>query len=50
MPYGLVYPLCTRSQAGVVGGVAVIAAGLAASAIMAYQLRGDRSDHAPATH
>jgi hypothetical protein len=50
IPYGLVYPLCTRSQAGVVGGLAVIAAGLAASAIMAYQLRADRSFHEPATH
>jgi hypothetical protein len=50
MPYGLLYPLCTRSQAGVVGGLAVIVAGLAASAIMACQLRADRRDHEPATH
>jgi hypothetical protein len=50
MPYGLLYPLCTRSQAGVIGGLAVIVAGLSASAIMAYQLRADRRDHAPTTH
>jgi hypothetical protein len=50
MPYGLVLPLCTRSQAGVVGGLAVIAAGLAASAMMAYQLRADGRGHEPATH
>jgi hypothetical protein len=49
MPYGLLYPLCTRSQAGVVGGLAVIVAGLSAWAIMAFQLRADRRDHAPAT-
>jgi hypothetical protein len=46
IPYGLLYPLCTRSQAGVVGGLAVMAAGLSASAVMAYQLRADRGDHA----
>jgi hypothetical protein len=50
VPYGLLYPLCTRNQAGVVGGLAVIVAGLSASAIMAYQLRADRDDHEPTTH
>jgi hypothetical protein len=50
IPYGLLYPLCTRSQAGVVGGLAVIAAGVSASAIMGYQLRADRGDNEPTTH
>jgi hypothetical protein len=50
IPYGLLYPLCTRSQAGMVGGLAVIVAGLSASAIMAYQLRADRGDDETTTH
>jgi hypothetical protein len=44
-PYGLLLPLCSPEQRTVVGGLAVTVAGLAAAAIMAWQLRADRRGH-----
>ena len=51
IPYALVAPLCgNQQQAITVGGLTVMLAGLLAAAIMAWQLRGSRGSHEPATH
>jgi len=51
IPYALVAPLCSSHQQAIgVGGLAVMVAGLAAAAIMAWQLDASRREHEPATH
>jgi len=44
-PYGLALPLLSHDQRAVVGGAAVVVAGLAAAAIMAWQLRAEGRNH-----
>jgi hypothetical protein len=51
VPFGLLIPFCTGKQMITsVGGLAVMVAGLAAGAILAWQLRGERRDHELASH
>jgi hypothetical protein len=51
IPFGLVIPLCTgKPMVTAVGGLALVVAGLAGAAILAWQLHVSRRDHEPATH
>jgi hypothetical protein len=44
VPFGLALPLCSPQQVAMIGGCAMIAAGVVAAAIMAGQLRAERRD------
>jgi hypothetical protein len=50
IPFALALPLCTTQQIVLVGGFAMMAAGVIAATIMAGQLRADRRSHEPSTH
>lgn len=51
VPFGLLIPFCTGKQMNTaVGGLAVMVFGLAAGAILAWQLRHERRNHEPASH
>lgn len=49
VPYGIALPLCSEQQRALVGGVAVIVAGIVAAAILAVQLRAEGNAHERAT-
>jgi hypothetical protein len=51
IPFGLLIPLCPgKPMVTAVGGLALVVAGLAGAAILAWQLHVSRRDHEPATH
>jgi hypothetical protein len=51
VPFGLLIPFCTGKQMiTAVGGLAVMVFGLAAGAILAWQLRRERRTHEPTSH
>jgi len=50
VPFGIAVPLCSPQQRALVGGVAVMVAGIVTAAIMAGQLRAERRDRERATH
>jgi hypothetical protein len=51
VPFGLLIPFCTGKQMiTAVGGLAVMVAGLAAGAILAWQLRRERTNDEPTSH
>jgi hypothetical protein len=51
MPYGLAIPFYPgRGEIIILGGLAVVLAGLVAPAIMAWQLRAQGREHERATH
>jgi hypothetical protein len=45
IPLGLIIPFCSSRQTLLAGGVAMMAAGLMAALIQAYQLRAARRYH-----
>jgi hypothetical protein len=45
IPLGLIIPFCSSRQTLLAGGLAMMAAGLVAASIQAYQLRAARRDH-----
>ncbi len=45
IPLGLVFPFCSSQQTMIAGGLAMMAAGLIAASIQAYQLRAAGRDH-----
>ncbi len=49
IPFGLALPLCTNQQIALVGGFAMMAAGVIAGGIMAGQLRANRREHEATT-